>query len=89
MGVTRVHNILPLLNEKHGLANQDFFRFLQLRHHIERVISKEDLEKLDSGAWILKNVIAAYRADLGDRIISKLYRGLQELRGGDDIEHLL
>ena len=69
------------LRDQYGLASQDLFRFLQLRHHVNKLISKEDMLKLLSGTGILSVFISAYRADQGHKTISKLYKGLQELSG--------
>lgn len=70
-----------MLREQHDFVKQDFFRFLQLRHHIDSIFSKDDLGKLGSGKGILGVFISAYRAESGSKTISKLYKGLQELRG--------
>lgn len=69
------------LREQYGFASQDFFRFLQLRHHIDKTLRKEDQEKSRSRPGILRVFISAYRADLGPRTISELYKCLQGLSG--------
>lgn len=71
------------LRDQYGLASQDLFRSLQLRHHVNKLISKEDMLKSLSGTGILSVFISAYRADQGHKTISKLYKGLQELSGAN------
>ncbi len=71
------------MRDQHGLANQDFFRFLQLRHHINNIIKKQDLDKFCSESGILGVFISAYKAEHGLKTISKLYKGLQGLSEGN------
>ena len=54
--------------EQPDLVRQDFFRFLQLRHHIDKIFSKDELRKLGSGTGILRVFISAYRAE-GDSMV--------------------
>ncbi len=64
-----------------GLSNQDFYRFLQLRHYIERTMSRERLQQTHLG--LVKIFLIGYRSDPGRGNISKIYKVLQELEGED------
>ncbi len=67
----------PTLKRLHGLNNKDFFRYLQVRHHINSIMLKS--QKVFENS-LLKVFIGAYRADSGLKVISRLYRGLQEIK---------
>ncbi len=57
------------LKRRHGLNNNDFFRFLQVRHHINNSMVKG--QKVFDNS-LLKIFIGAYRADSGLKVISRL-----------------
>ena len=64
----------------HGLNNSDFFRFLQVCHHINSfsfffLQSKKTFENS-----LLKVLISAYKTDTGLKVISRLFRALQEIK---------
>lgn len=63
------------LKRLHGLNNSDFFRFLQVRHHINSSIPES--QKVFEND-LLNFFISAYRADSG--LISRLYKGLQGVK---------
>ncbi len=69
------------LKDLHGLTNQDFHRSLQVRHLVEEIIRKDKEEKMKTG--ILKVFSGAYSSEPNNKIIARLYAGLQSLR--DDI----
>lgn len=66
------------LKDKHGLTNQDFYRYLQVRHQVEQIIRKDNLESITTG--VLKVFITAYNSEPCYGIISKLYNGLRKLK---------
>lgn len=65
------------LKRMHSLSNNDFFRFLQVRHHLNSTMLKSQKAFENS---LLKVFISAYRTDLMLKVISRLYRGLQEIK---------
>ena len=70
-------NSFEELKRQHGLNNSDFFRFLQVRHHINSSIP--DSQKVFENE-LLNVFISAYGANSGLRIISRLYKALQGIK---------
>ena len=66
-----------MLKRLHALNNSDFFRFLQVRHHLNSTMLKSQKALENS---LLKVFISAYRTDSMLKVISRLYRGLQEIK---------
>lgn len=66
------------MSERYGLAQQEFYRYLQLRHHFDKNI-KRLLSTNMSG--ITQMFIRAYKTKLSKKIIGELYRYINELRG--------
>ncbi len=66
------------ISERYGLAWQDFYRYLQLRHYFDKNI-KGLIQENISG--ITKMFIKAYNTKLSRQIIGELYRHIVELRG--------
>lgn len=66
-----------MLKRQHGHNDSDFFRFLQVRHHLNSTMLKSQKAFENS---LLKVFISAYRTDSMLRVISTLYRGLQEIK---------
>lgn len=65
------------LKDQYQLSKTDFFRFLQIRHHIHNYIPKRtDLFSLP----VLNIFVKAYQADPGLKVISRLYKGIQEVK---------
>ena len=56
------------LNREYGLEKQDFFRYLQVRHRLNTILT----ENLRSD--ILKVFVSIYESGSGKRLISKLYK---------------
>uniref|UniRef100_A0A3B1J8B1 Reverse transcriptase domain-containing protein n=1 Tax=Astyanax mexicanus TaxID=7994 RepID=A0A3B1J8B1_ASTMX len=83
-GITAFCNIMVKYNlqdfqtikEKYSLENQDFYRYLQIRHYFNKTIKINSFD--DS---ILKLFIEAYQSQPLTGIISKMYEGLMELTG--------
>lgn len=71
------------LKEQYGLANQDLYRYLQLRHYIEQTIKKENLGSSEAG--IIKLFTSAYESNVGRKLISRLYMGVEDLKGNDTL----
>lgn len=65
------------LIRQNQLQNNDFFRFLQVRHHIQVFLPKN---RLIFETPILRIFVKAYIADSGQKIISRLYKDLQEIK---------
>uniref|UniRef100_A0A3P9LA26 Reverse transcriptase domain-containing protein n=1 Tax=Oryzias latipes TaxID=8090 RepID=A0A3P9LA26_ORYLA len=84
-GVTAYCNLIKkgavksfeMCKKEYSLENRDFFRYLQIRHRLNGILA-EGSGKLDND--ILKVFITAYTSGGGRRIISKLYKGLQDSR---------
>lgn len=68
------------VKDRWGLVNQDFYRFLQLRHYIEHDILKENLE---TDSVIIRMFILAYQSKLNKKLISIIYSGLESLKKED------
>ena len=61
------------LQENHDLGKQDFYRYLQLRHHYDR-----NIKSLKEGDTDLINiVIDAYKGKIHKKVVSKIYLCLQ------------
>ena len=60
------------LKDKHDLQNQDFYRYLQLRHHFDKNIKGQ--EPVTDLVQILSE---AYKGDTTKQLISKLYWSIQ------------
>lgn len=54
------------IKEQFGLVNQDFYRFLQMRHYLEHDIKKENF---DVEVNIIKLFISAYQSKLNKKLI--------------------
>lgn len=65
------------LKNRFGLTNQDFYRFLQLRHYLEKTMKKEELQQTNLG--IVRIFLLSYKSDPGRGNISKIYKVLQGL----------
>ena len=66
------------ISDWYGLARQDFYRYLQLRHYFDMNIKGLMQENLTG---ITKMFIKAYNTKLSRKIIGELYRHIAELRG--------
>ena len=53
------------LKNQYGLNNQDFYRYLQMRHYMEQIIKNVNMDELESG--IIKLFIVAYESDSGKK----------------------
>lgn len=69
------------LKIQYGLNNQDFYRYLQMRHYMEQMIKKVNMDELESG--FIKLFISAYESDSGKKIISKLYKEVEKIKGNN------
>lgn len=69
------------LKNRFSLTNQDFYRFLQVRHYLNNIMKKEEVQQTNLG--LLKIFLLSYRSDPGRGNISKIYKVLRELEGGD------
>ena len=63
------------LKSRFGLTNQDFYRYLQLRHYLDKIMRKEELQQTNS--HIVKIFLLAYRSDPEHGNISKIYKVLK------------
>lgn len=68
-------NEFQTLKTVNGLKNSDFYRFLQIRHHINQFMTRSRAAFENS---LLKIFISAYRNDSGLKMISRLYKGIQD-----------
>ncbi len=57
------------LQEKYNLGKQDFYRYLQLRHHFDRNIKTSDECDRD----LINIVIDAYKGKIYKKVISRIY----------------
>ncbi|KAJ0000415.1 hypothetical protein NQD34_012257 [Periophthalmus magnuspinnatus] len=66
------------LKELYNLGNQDFHRYLQLRHYLkqEQKSMKFYLQQIN----VLKIILDASKSELSRKIISKLYTALEDLK---------
>lgn len=71
-----------MLKGNHGLENQDFYRYLQLRHYAEHAI-RDVSKKVEHR--LLKVFLLAYQLDVCKNVISRLYSGLQEAKMVDTL----
>lgn len=55
---------------------------MQLRHYLEQTIRRVNLDGLELG---IKMFTSAYESDLGRKLISKLYTGVENLNGNDTL----
>lgn len=69
------------IKNQYGLNNQDLYRYLQMRHYMEQTIKKFNPDELQSG--IIKLFISAYESDLGKKLITKLYKEVENLKGNN------
>lgn len=68
------------LKTQSGLNNDDFYRFLQVRHYIEQILKEIKQEHWDN--ILLKVFISAYASGSNQTTISRLKtRGLQQMKG--------
>ena len=61
--------------DKHQLGKQDFYRYLQLRHHFDKDIKVERME-----SDIINVIMAAYKGESTKGLISILYSSLQSVK---------
>ena len=59
------------MREEYGLEQQDFYRFLQMRHCFDTLKKDIDMANLESG--MMKIFISAYKSECNYKIISKMY----------------
>ena len=71
-------NSFQNLKRQFGLNNDDFFRFLQVRHHVEQMIKEIKQEQGEN--ILLKVFMDAYVSGSGQKTISRLYKGLQQMK---------
>lgn len=71
------------IKDQYGLTNQDFYRYLQLRHYLEQTVRRENLDGSELG--LVSMFTQAYESNLGGKLISKLYRGVEDLKGNDTV----
>ena len=71
------------LKTRFGLTNQDFYRFLPLRHYLEKITKREELQQAYLG--IVKIFLLGYKSHPGRGNISRIYKVLQELVGEDTV----
>ena len=75
-GISSTNTVLESclhLQESHKLDRQDFYRYLQIRHHFDRKIQIDDEADLD----LVKICIDAYRGKIRNKLGSRLYSCLQ------------
>ncbi len=60
------------LKKEYGLERQDFFRYLQVRHRLNTILT-EDLT-----SDILKIFVSIYKSGSGKKLISRLYKSFQD-----------
>ena len=69
------------MKEEYNLEQQDFFRFLQMRHYLKTVLKDVDMGNLEEGMMNL--FISAYKSKSNTKIISRTYKCLSNIRSGD------
>lgn len=72
-------NSFQNVKRQFGLNNDDFFRFLQVHHHVEQIrkeIKQEQWDKI-----LVKVFTDVYVSGPGQKIISRLFKGLQQMKG--------
>lgn len=63
-----IHKTFQMMQEEYNLEQQDFYRFLQMRHHLEILRKGVNLED-----GIIKIFISAYNSECITKTISKIY----------------
>lgn len=76
----KIKSFQEIKDKFEGMGNKDFFRFLQLRHYLDHDIKRENFS---SESGIINCVVSAYQSKLNKKLISKLYRGLENLKNQD------
>uniref|UniRef100_A0A672H408 Reverse transcriptase domain-containing protein n=1 Tax=Salarias fasciatus TaxID=181472 RepID=A0A672H408_SALFA len=66
------------MSKRYSLSQQDFYRYLQLRHYFNKNVKELLPEKMTG---ITQMFIKAYNGKLSKKIIGELYRYIVELRG--------
>lgn len=60
------------LKREYDLEKQDFFRYLQVRHRLNEIMTEEIKSDM------LKVFVSAYNSGTGCRLISRLYKSFQD-----------
>lgn len=71
------------IKDQYSLTNQDFYRYLQLRHYVEQIIRRENTDGLESET--IRMFTSAYASNLGRKLISELYMGVENLKGNNTV----
>lgn len=70
-------NTFQQLTDTYNLEQQDFFRYLQMKHYFDKTIKTTE----EKGMNLINIFIDAYKGTVTRKLISQIYSALQQERG--------